>query len=91
MGDYYVHKARADLGSTLGPDAWALGYTNIGRMRSITEALPNGADKFVTVDEVNDFVQSKPLDWRYVWSPWENDAHLLIDASAFSVGWHIGR
>jgi hypothetical protein len=64
LRDYYVEKAAGDS----GPDNWALRYINIGRAHRIMEAVNADASGFVTVNEVNNFTQSRPLDWRFAYS-----------------------
>ena len=69
LKDYYVEKAAGNLGTYTGPDNWAVKYINIGRARGILEAFDDDASGFVTVTEVNNFTQARPLDWRYALSP----------------------
>lgn len=64
LRDYYVEKVARSSASLVGSESWAIKYINIGRSRSILEALDGDASGFVTVNEVNNFTQSRPLDWR---------------------------
>ena len=64
LKDYYIEKAAGGPSSASGPDGWALKYINIGRARIILEAFDDDASGFVTVNEVNNFTQSRPRDWR---------------------------
>jgi hypothetical protein len=69
LRDYYVEKAGKDSGPLADSDSWALQYINIGRTRSILEAFDDDASGFVTVNEANNFSQSRPLDWRFACFP----------------------
>ena len=64
LKDHFVEKTAKGSGSPSVPDSWALQYINIGRARSILEAFDDDVSGFVTVNEVNDFTQSRPLGWR---------------------------
>jgi hypothetical protein len=64
LKDYYVEKAVEDSGLLIGEDSWAVKYINIGRARTIMEAFDDDASGFITVNEVNNFTRSRPLDWR---------------------------
>lgn len=86
LKDYYAEKAARSLGFLVGPDSWAVKYINIGRSRSILEAFDGDASGFVTVNEVNNFTQSRPLDWRYVILSRVSMVHLLTHIKAFPIG-----
>ena len=65
LRDHYVEKAAGNLGPFAGLDGWALMYITIGRAPGIQEAFDGDASGVVTINGVNNFTQSKPLDWRY--------------------------
>ncbi|KAJ7785322.1 hypothetical protein DFH07DRAFT_976101 [Mycena maculata] len=44
-------------------DEWALEYINVVRLQPISEAFDDDASGWVTVNEVNEFTTSRPLDW----------------------------
>ena len=64
LKDHFVEKAAKGSGSLSAPDSWALQYINVSCARSILEAFDDDASGFVTVNEVNNFTQSRPLGWR---------------------------
>ncbi|KAF9793080.1 hypothetical protein BJ322DRAFT_1154205 [Thelephora terrestris] len=63
LKDYYVEKAVEDSGLLIGEDSWAVKYINIGRARTIMEAFDDDASWFITVNEVNNYTRSRPLNW----------------------------
>lgn len=63
LKDYYVEKTAGSLDSASGSDVWALKYINISRAQELLEAFDDDASGFVTVNEVNNFTQSRPRDW----------------------------
>ena len=64
LKDYYLEKAAGNSGILAISDSWAIKYINTGRARSILEAFDGDAGGFVTINEVINFTQSRPLDWR---------------------------
>lgn len=62
--DYYAEKASEDSSSLADPNSWAVNYINIGRSRSILGAFNDNSNGFVTTDEVNNFIRSRPFNWR---------------------------
>lgn len=45
-------------------DAWALEFLEVQHLQPIMEAFDDDASGFITVNEVNKFTTSRPLDWR---------------------------
>jgi hypothetical protein len=68
LRDHYIEKNTGESASLKGPDDWAIEYINVGRARSILEAIDDDASGFVTVNEINNFTQTRPRDWRCVLS-----------------------
>ena len=64
LRDYYIEKNTGESGPLKGPDSWAIEYINVGRARSILEAIDDNASGFVTVHEVNNFTRKRLRDWR---------------------------
>ena len=64
LKDHFAEKAAKRSGSPSDQDSWALQYINVGRARSILEAFDDDVSGFVTVNEVNNFTQGRPLGWR---------------------------
>ena len=46
-------------------DEWALWYVSVNYVRSIMEAFDEDASGFITIKEANNFIGSRPLDWRW--------------------------
>ena len=46
------------------PDAWAIKYIDIVRLQPILEAIDDDASGFITIEEMNNFTSSRPIDWR---------------------------
>ena len=63
LKDYYAEKVANDS-NFRNSEGWAVSYIDIRRARSILEAFDDDASGFVTINEVNNFVRSKPKDWR---------------------------
>jgi len=64
LKEYYTEKGVKDSNSPQGPDSWAIKHISISRARSILEAFDDDFSGFVTVNEVNNLIRSKPQDWR---------------------------
>ena len=47
-------------------DEWALCYVSVNYVREITEGFDEDMSGFLTIKEVNDFTDSRPLGWRWV-------------------------
>ena len=47
-------------------DLWALHYLDLHYLSTIHEAIDDDASGFITVEELNQFTSSRPLDWRLV-------------------------
>lgn len=45
-------------------DIWALHYLDLHYLQTIHEAIDDDASGFITVEEINQFTTSRPLDWR---------------------------
>jgi hypothetical protein len=45
-------------------DLWALHYLDLHYLQTIHEAIDDDASGFITVEELNLFTSSRPLDWR---------------------------
>ena len=56
--------ASAVSSSTNPDDAWAIKYIDVMRVQPILEAFDDDASGFITVNEVNRFTSSRPVDWR---------------------------
>ena len=64
LRDHYTEENTGEAGPVKGPDSWAIEYINVGRARSILEAIDDDASGFVTVHEINNFTQRRPRNWR---------------------------
>ena len=69
--DYYLQKLedwkRGDPspGHPLSEsDVWAVEQLDLMRLQPIMEALDEDASGFVTIQEVNQFTNARPQDWR---------------------------
>ena len=65
LKDHFLVKS-VNYSDPMKSDGWAVKYIDVRRTRSILEAFDDDASGFVTIDEVNSFTQSRPLDWRYI-------------------------
>jgi hypothetical protein len=48
------------------PDAWAIKFFNIMQLQPILEAIDDDASGFITIEEINRFTCSRPVEWRLV-------------------------
>jgi hypothetical protein len=62
LRDYYVEKLAAEAVGV--PDAWAIKFIDVTRLRPISEAFDDDASGFITISEMNRFTSSRPPDWR---------------------------
>jgi hypothetical protein len=69
LRDHYVEQTAGKSGLLAGPHDWALMYITIGRAHGIQEAFDGDASGVVTINGVNNFTKSKPLNWRYAFLP----------------------
>ena len=60
------HEGQANTDSKQIADEWALKYLEIEYLQPIMEAFDDDASGFITINEVNNFTKSRPLDWRQV-------------------------
>ena len=86
LRDYYVEDAAGYANCVMNSDRWAIKYINIGRARNILEAFDDDSSGFVTVNEVNNFTRSRPLDWRYAFLHKTHKIHIFICTVAFPTG-----
>ncbi|KAH8814564.1 hypothetical protein DL96DRAFT_1820736 [Flagelloscypha sp. PMI_526] len=59
-------------------DIWALNFLTVTHAQSILEAIDDDGTGFITVKEVNDFVQGRPDGWS-----------LPFWLAFWGVGWHV--
>lgn len=92
LRDYYTERAAEDPGSLTRSDSWALQYINMGRVPSIREAFDDDSSGFVTVNEANNFTQSRPLNWRCAVFPGArgSSTHLCHSLPYWIAYWAIG-
>jgi hypothetical protein len=73
MRDYYFEKTHLrkhqggeneKIGMAESQDLWALNYLDVHYLQAINEAIDDDASGFITVEELNNFTSSRPLDWR---------------------------
>ena len=86
LRDYYVEGAAGYSGCLMSSDRWAIKYINIGRARNILEAFDDDSSGFVTVNEVNNFTRSRPLNWRYALLNKMHKVRIFICVVAFPTG-----
>ena len=46
-------------------DKWAFKFIDAPYLQPILEAIDDNASGYIRVSELNDFIASKPKDWRY--------------------------
>lgn len=77
LRDYYLEKFASESTSVRGictsaivgslhPDAWAIKFVDVIRLQPILEAIDDDASGFITIEEMNRFTISRPVDWRLV-------------------------
>ncbi len=69
LHDYFIEKLRP-LGPPDDPipaeyekDRWTLAYLNSPHLQPLLEAIDDDATGFITIREINTFVESKPKEW----------------------------
>lgn len=69
LHDYFIEKLRP-LGRPDDPipaeyekDQWTLAYLNSPHLQPLLEAIDDDATGFITIREINTFVESKPEEW----------------------------
>lgn len=62
----YANEDNKDQGQLENQDLWALHYLDVHYLQTIHEAIDDDASGFITIEELNQFTSSRPLDWRYV-------------------------
>ncbi|KAK0187865.1 hypothetical protein F5146DRAFT_731520 [Armillaria mellea] len=69
LHDYFIEKLRP-LGRPYDPipaeyekDQWTLAYLNSPHLQPLLEAIDDDATGFITIREINTFVESKPKEW----------------------------
>ena len=73
LRDHYRDKAESASVPAFTPgaanDDWAFEYINAKYLQPIMEAFDDDGSGYVTYQEVNEFVDSRPaeLNWRYVY------------------------
>ena len=86
LKDYYIDKNPGELDTPESPDGWAIQYININYARTILEAFDDDASGFVTISEVNNFIRSRPQNWRCVISSRACSVSEVIHLPAFRIG-----
>jgi hypothetical protein len=71
------------------PDAWAIKFIDVMRLQPILEAFDDDASGFITIEEMNRFTSSRPIDWRSV-SP-HNQMIIILRDSVYLIGWLSGQ
>ena len=74
-------------------DKWAMDYLNVAWLSPILEAMDDDVSGYISVSEVNRFMQRLPQDlgWRSALCPSFGDWNACSRmATAFQRGWRIG-
>ena len=75
LRDYYLEKLTSEtsgvsdmtpsaISNSTNSDEWAIKYIDVLWVQPILEAIDDDASGFITVNEVNRFTSSRPVDWR---------------------------
>ena len=75
LRDYYLEKLTSEtsgvsdvtpstISISTNSDEWAIKYIDVLWVQPILEAIDDDASGFITVNEVNRFTSSRPVDWR---------------------------
>ena len=75
LRDYYLEKLTSEtsgvsdmtpsaISISINSDEWAIKYIDVLWVQPILEAIDDDASGFITVNEVNRFTSSRPVDWR---------------------------